>query len=199
MTPTAERLQARLDDRYRWFRNEWFFKWHYIGRDGPVSIDTFDGRSAHYGGIAFSGTARQVYWDAVVRGLRKEITDQLAWVDAEVRNYNPATAVRAIDECAGQIISFVRLIRRDAVEKDRILRSNGTEFPPENDAGRWEDTDGSDIQARANALKAALPFAVRPSGFRERSLAFWNANQGWLQILAIASAIIGIVAIVAAK
>jgi hypothetical protein len=115
MTPTASRLKARLDERRRWFVNEWFFKWHFIGKDGPVTIESFDGRGIHYGGIAFSGTARLVYWDAIVRGVRKEITEQFAWVDQEVRNYNRETALKAIDECAGQLASFVRAIRREAV------------------------------------------------------------------------------------
>lgn len=128
MTPTASRLKVRLDDRRRWFANEWFFKWHFIGKDGPVSIDSFDGRGIHLGGIKFSGSAHDVYWDAIVRGVRKE-------VDEQVRQYNYETAIKSIDECAGQLISFTRSIRRESVAKDRILRGNGIEFPPEDDAG----------------------------------------------------------------
>ena len=130
MTPTASRLKARLDARRRWFQNEWFYKWHFIGKDGPVSIDSFDGRGIHFGGIAFSGSARDVYWDAIARGVRKEVTEQFAWVDHEVRGYNQETALKAIDECAGQLVSFVRVIRRIAVDKDRILRGDGRKFTP---------------------------------------------------------------------
>ncbi len=197
MTPTATRLKDRLDERRRWFHNEWFFKWHHIGGDQPVAIDTFDGRSAHYSGVGFGGSPRQIYWDAVVRGVRKEINDQFAWVGAEVRNYTHETTFRAIDESAGQLASFARAIRRAAVEKDRILRGNGTTFPAENDAGHWEGTSPEEIQAQANALKASLPFGAG-KGFRGWTLAFWNANQGWLQILGIVAAIvIGIAGIVA--
>lgn len=160
----------------------------------------FDGRAAHYAGIAFSGSARDVYWSSIVRGVRREITSQLEWVDQQVRSYNRETALTAVDECAGALASFARSIRREAVKKDRILRGDGTNFPPENDAGWWEGTDAADIQAQANALKAALPFAALQTGFRARSLAFWNANQGWLQVFGIiAAVVIGIAAIITAR
>lgn len=137
MTPTASRLKARLDERRRWFANEWFCRWHFIGKDGPVTIDSFDGRGIHQGGVEFGGDVRELYWETLVRGVKKEITEQLAWVDREVRQYNSEAVLRAIDECAGQLMSFVRVIRRLAVAKDRLLRGNGQSFPPENDAGRW--------------------------------------------------------------
>jgi hypothetical protein len=171
MTPTASRLKARLDERRRWFINEWFFKWHFIGKDGPVTIESFDGRGIHYSGIAFSGTARLVYWDTIVRGVQKEITEQFAWVDQEVRNYNCETALKAIDECAGQLASFVRAIRREAIKKDRILRGDGISQPTEDDAGWWDGTSDREILSQAEALKVALPvFVEQPSHTARRSI-----------------------------
>jgi hypothetical protein len=193
VTPTASRLHARLEDRKRWFHNEWFFKWHHIGSQNGVQIDTFDGRHASYGGIAYSGTAVDIYWQTVVRGVRKEIVDQLAWVDAEVRAYNQQTAFRAIDECAGLLVSFARSIQRTAVEKDRILRGDGINFPPECDFGHWEGTTDTDVMRQAEALKAALPFASAKS-IVGKTQEFWNAHQGWLQLLGI---VVGILALIA--
>jgi hypothetical protein len=205
MTPTASRLKAHLDERRRWFVNEWFFKWHFIGKDGPVTIDSFDGRSVHYGGIKFSGTARNVYWDAVVRGVRKEIAERFAWVDDEIRKYNRDTAVRAIDECAGLLISFVRSIRREAVAKDRILRGDGRNFPSENDSGQWHGTSEADILSQADALKSALPeellakhfhASVMPATFPQRASAYWHNNQWWLGPLGLIVALASLVPIV---
>lgn len=156
MTPTATRFKLRLDERYAWFRNEWFFKWHHIGGERAVAIDQFNGRQAHYAGITFSGSAHDIYWDAIVRGVRKEIIEQLAWVEEAVRAYNRDVAERAIDECAGQLVSFARSVRRMAVEKDRILRGNGIDFPADCDFGNWDGTDGPDIISQAEALKQAL-------------------------------------------
>lgn len=199
MTPTASRLKARLDERRRWFINEWFYKWHFIGKDGPVTIDSFDDRGIHYGGIAFSGTARHVYWDTIVRGVRKEITEQFAWVDQEVRNYNRETALKAIDECAGQLASFVRAIRREAVKKDRILRGDGINFPAEDDAGLWVGTSDQDIVSQAEALKSALPASVQqqqappsPLTRKQRAAAVWHDNQGWLGPLSFLVALAGL-------
>ena len=184
MTPTCTRLKARLDERRRWFINEWFFKWHFIGKDGPVSIDSFDGRGIHYSGFKFSGTTRDVYWDAIVRGVKKEIIEQFAWIDQEVRAYNHETALQAIDECAGQLVSFVSAIRREAVAKDRILRGDGTTFPPENDAGRWDGIDQSDIAKQAEALKSALPLAIITVVAQQASAPrweWWDRNKVWLE------------------
>lgn len=199
MTPTASRLRARLDERRRWFINEWFFKWHFIGKDGPVTIDSFDGRGIHYSGIAFSGTARAVYWDTIVRGVRKEITEQFAWVDQEVRNYNRETALKAIDECAGQLASFVRAIRREAIKKDRILRGDGISHPTEDDAGWWDGTSDREILSQAEALRVALPVLVEKSKVsprvqtrRQRAAELWHDNQGWLGPLGFLMAIAGL-------
>lgn len=201
MTPTCTRLKARLDERLRWFINEWFFKWHFIGKDGPVSIDSFDGRGIHFGGIKFSGSACDVYWDSIVRGVKKEITEQFAWVDLEVRAYNHETALQAIDECAGQLVSFVRTIRREAVAKDRILRGDGIRFPSENDAGRWDGTSASDIASQADALKRALPLPVEYQSstapveeqtLRRRASAVWHNNQWWLGPIAFVAGLAGL-------
>lgn len=191
MTPTASRLKTRLDDRRQWFHG-WFFKWHHIGGDREVQIDTFDGGSVPLCGISFEGTTRDYYWDLVVRGVRREIEAQLEWVDQEVRRYNRATALESIDQCAGLLASFASSVRRGAIKKDRILRGNGIQFPPENDAGRWIGTSLSEIQAQADAIKLALPDALSavPTK-RQRMLTVWNENQWWLGPLAFALGIAG--------
>lgn len=162
MTPLATRLQQRLGDRRAWFHNEWFFKWHHIGGDRPVEIDLFDGRRSHYAGIAFSGSARDIYWQSIAQGLRKEIIDQLAWLETSVRTYEPALADVVIDQSVGLIIAFAHGIRREAISKDWVLRGNGINFPTEQDMGEWNGTSDKDIVAQAEALKAAL-FPARPA------------------------------------
>lgn len=169
MTPTATRLKLRLDERYTWLRNEWFFKWHHISSQRAVEIDLFNGSHAHYAGIGFTGSAHDVYWDAIVRGVRKEIVEQLAWVEDAVRPYARTVALQTIDECAGQIVSFARQVRRTAIEKDRILRGNGHTFPNQCDFGHWEGTNADDIFTQAEALKMAL-FPVAQSSQPETPL-----------------------------
>ena len=202
MTPTASRLKVRLEDRRRWFINEWFFKWHFIGKDRPVSIDSFEGRGIHLGGIKFDGSARDVYWETIVRGVRREIDEQYAWVDQQIRNYNLETALKSIDECASQLISFVRSIRREAIIKDRILRGNGIDFPAENDAGRWDTVADNEIRSQAKALKEALPappINVVNGEFtssltrRQRASKIWHDNQGWLGPIGLLIGLAGLV------
>lgn len=167
MTPTATRLQHRLSERQSWFQNEWFFKWHRIGGDEGISIDLFNGRFATYAGIAYWGSPRDIFWDAIARGLRKEVVDQFAWVEEAAKRYDRSVAIRTIDECAGLLTGFAQIIRREAVEKDRILRGDGLIFPAEEDRGRWTGADEQDICDQAEALKAAL-FPV--SGFEPAPL-----------------------------
>src|SRR6266851_7877257 len=122
MTPTASQLKFRLDQRRRWFDNEWLFKWHHIGGQRVVEIDTFDGRQARYAGIKFAGSPRAVFWDAFARGVRKEVIEQFVWIEERVRVYARAQAEAAIDECAGLLAAFVQSVRHAAVQTDRILR-----------------------------------------------------------------------------
>lgn len=156
MTPTATRLKLRLDERYSWLRNEWFFAWHHIGGDKVVAIDQFDGRKGHYSHIEFGDTARIVYWDSIARFVRKEVIEQFGWVEEAVRVYDRETALQTIDDCAGQLTGFARKVRRTAIDKDRILRGNGREFPAPSDEGYWDGSTDHDIAAQARALKKAL-------------------------------------------
>jgi hypothetical protein len=156
MTPTTTQLKLRLDQRRRWFDNEWLFKWHHISNQHAVEIDMFDGRMARYAGIKFAGSPCNVYWDAVARGVRKEVIEQFVWIEERVRIYARAPAEAAIDECAGLLAAFVQSVRRAAVQTDRILRGDGITFPLERDAGVWIDVSPDDIAGQATALKAAL-------------------------------------------
>jgi hypothetical protein len=167
MTPTATRLQQRLNDRRAWFQNEWFFKWHHIGGDKTVEIDQFNGRQTGYSGIAFWGSPRDIYWQSIAQGLRKELVDQFGWVEEAIKGYDRSVAIRAIDECAGLLIGFARYIRREAVAKDRILRGNGIDIPAEQDLGRWDGTSDHEVYDQSNALKTAL---FPPSATEQRIL-----------------------------
>jgi hypothetical protein len=155
MTPIATQLEFRLDQRRRWFENEWFFKWHQIGGQRVVEIDTFDGRSARYSGIRFGGSSRLVYWNAIKRGVRKEIIEQFAWVEERVRSYARAPAEAAIDECAGLLAAFCHSVYRAAVEKDRVLSGNGFTSQSRQENGS-QDFYAGDVFHQAAALKAAL-------------------------------------------
>ena len=202
-TPVAKQLQQRLEDRRGWFRS-WLSQWHQLkDPNGRVEVDLFNGRTSHMGGIAFWGSARDVYWDAITRGTRKEVLDQLAWVDEQVRRYNRQTALDSIDQSAGLLMSFVRGVRRDAVEKDRILRGDGIHFPPENDAGIWRGTSEEEIRGYAEALKSALPSdtveviprLVERSTCRARLNQLWHENQWWLGPVSLIVGLAGLAAL----
>ncbi|TPL79862.1 hypothetical protein FJ950_26975 [Mesorhizobium sp. B2-3-14] len=152
LTPIASRLAIALDDEYRRMQNEWFFKWHFIGKDGPVEIDTFDGRMMTYGGVTFWGTTQQIYWETIQRYLRKKVGLIFDEIEQELPKYPIQTKQLALKEVSGIIAQFAAAIRRAAIEKDRILRGNGFDFPPERDRGRWEGGRNSDIESRIAGL-----------------------------------------------
>lgn len=110
--------------------------------------------------------------------------------------------MKAIDECAGQLASFVRIIRRIAVDKDRVLRENGRTLPNNDDAGWWDGTTDNDIISQAEALKAALPFSndeikqgILPveKTLRGRATIIWNDNQWWIGPTGLVIALAGLI------
>lgn len=153
LTPIGSRLRIALDTEHRRMQNEWFFKWHFIKGDRPVEIESFDGKPIVYGGIKFSGTARTVYWDAIQRYLRKKISTLFDELENELQKYPVEVREQALGEAVVFINGFSGQIRNAAIEKDRILRGNGIDFPPAHDSGRWEGVQPADIRSRAQILK----------------------------------------------
>src|SRR6266702_2738885 len=125
LTPTGARLQLELDAEYLRMQNEWFFRWHHIGGENVVEIDGFDGRTIRYGGIKFSGTARDVYWSTIQRYARQKVGQLFDQLEIEVQKYPLEIRARSLDEVEPILRAFLGKIRSAAVDKDRILRGNG--------------------------------------------------------------------------
>jgi hypothetical protein len=87
-TPIAARVSLSVDEEYLRMQNEWFFKWHHIGRERAVEIDSFDGRNLSYGGVAFAGSPHAMYWQTIQRYLRKKIGAIFDEVEAELPKYS---------------------------------------------------------------------------------------------------------------
>lgn len=153
LTPIGARLQIALDAEYLRMQNEWFFKWHHIGRDSVTEIDAFDGRMIKYGGIKFSGTARDVYWSTIQRYARQKVGQLFDEIEIDLQKYPLEIRSKALNESQSLIRLFVAKIRKAAVEKDRILRGNGFEFPPQQDLGNWAGAQASDIESRTATLR----------------------------------------------
>ncbi len=133
--------------------NEWFFKWHHIGRNTSMEIESFNGRNINLGGLTFSGSARDVYWDTIQRYLRQKVGSITDDLETELQKYPVLIRMKALDESLGIVRQFAAKIRRAAVEKDRILRGNGTEFLEARDIGSWEGSRAEDIEKRFNMLR----------------------------------------------
>ncbi len=154
LTPMAERLAIALDDEYLRMLNEWFFKWHYIGKEGLIEIDRFDGRPPmKCGGVAYFGTAQHIYWEIIQRYLRKKIGSTFDVIELELPRYPVETRTKGLIEVGRLMVQFAAKIRRAAIEKDRILRGNGLEFPPERDQGKWLGGRTQDIESRVQSLR----------------------------------------------
>jgi hypothetical protein len=152
LTPIGSRMQIALDAEYLRMVNEWFFKWHHIGRDGSVQIDSFDGRTINYGGMKFSGTARSVYWATIQRYARQKVGELFNELEVDLQKYPIGVREKALNEARTLICQFVAKIRRQTVEKDKTLRGDGINFPKEVDLGNWAGALTSDIEARVGTL-----------------------------------------------
>ena len=134
-------------------QNEWFFKWHFIKSEHPVKIDSFIGTPICYSGMSFSGSVERVYWDTIQRYLHKKIGSIFDGLELELNKYSIGVRSKALSEAQQIVVQFARKIRRAAIEKDRILRGNGFEFPPERDLGHWQGGRPEDIEAQVGALR----------------------------------------------
>ena len=152
LTPIASRLELTLDEEFRRMDREWFFKWHFIGKDGPVEIDTFEDGPKKWGGVAFSGTAVQIYWETIQRYLRKKVEAIFVDLERELPRYPVATRQRTLTEAQDIIKRFVIKIRETAVETDQTLRGDGFTKPPKRGQGRWLGCWPGDIDARISGL-----------------------------------------------
>ena len=151
-SPIAARVSLSLDEEYLRMQNEWFFKWHHIGRERPVEIDSFDGRNLVYGGVAFAGSPHDMYWQTIQRYLRKKIGAIFDEVEAELPKYSIEVRETALQEIRYTVRRFAAKIREAAVEKDRVLRGNGVSFPPACDFGQWLGCSSADIDVRVASL-----------------------------------------------
>lgn len=142
-----------LDAEHLRMQNEWFFKWHHIGSDRTIEIDSFDGRMIRYGGIKFSGTARDVFWSTIQRYARQKVGQLFDELETELQKCPLEIRLNALNEAQTLILVFIGKIRKAAVEKDRILRGNGIEFPPQQDLGSWAGAQPFDIEARTATLR----------------------------------------------
>ncbi len=154
-TVIGQKLEIAIQQELTRMDNEWFFKWHFIGKDGPVEIESFCGAPIHYGGIAYSGTPVDVYWDTISRYRRIKVSELFDEVERDLATYPKHVRKKAIFEAEGMIRMFAASIQTRAVEKDRILRGDGINFPKPMDQGRWDRSGPSVIQTRAQGLVEA--------------------------------------------
>lgn len=153
LTPIGSRLSTSLNDEYQRMQNEWFFKWHSISTQQGVEIDSFNGKPIRYGGIRFSGSAEIVYWHTIQHYLQKKVGSIFDELEGELSNYPINIRGEALTEARQIVGQFTAKIRRAATEKDRILRGNGVNFPPERDQGHWHGCQPADIEARVSRLR----------------------------------------------
>jgi len=146
--------------------NDWFFKWHFIGGDRPVEIDNFRGDFIRYGGIKFDGSARIVFWDTIAFYLKQKISQLFDEVESAIQNYPVELRPAAIEECQSLITGFGAIIKRTAIDKDRILRGDGIRFPPRDEARSWNQSDLASIESRADGLRSV--YCVFPAPLQSR-------------------------------
>lgn len=131
---------------------EWFFKWHFIGKDGPVEIDSFEDGLKTWGGVSYFGTVVQIYWETIQRYLRKKVEAIFVELEKELPSYPIATRRRTLTEVREIVKGFVVKIRETAVERDQVLRGDGFNMPPKRDQGRWLGCWPADVESRVAVL-----------------------------------------------
>lgn len=153
LTPIGSRLQIALDGEFLRMVNEWFFKWHRIkDLKGAVEIDSFNGPPIRLGGIAFSGSAVDIYWDTIRRYARQRVGSIFDEIEGELQHYPVEVRRKALSEAIAITQRFITKIRQHAVERDRILRGDGMNFPAHRDIGDWTGARHEDVASRGETL-----------------------------------------------
>ncbi len=75
-------------------------------------------------------------------------------LENDIQKYPLETRKAALSEALGSLRRFAAKIRKAAVEKDRILRGNGFEFPAPHDRGTWQGSQPAEIEAAVASLDA---------------------------------------------
>lgn len=155
-TIIGQKLELVIQQELLRMTNEWFFKWHFIGSDGPsVEIESFRGSPICYDGLAYSGTPVMVFWDTISRYRKIKVSELFDLVELQLPKYSKHIREQSIVEASRLIKMFASSIQRQAIEKDRILRGDGISFPQAHDQGRWGESNYRTIDIRADGLVAS--------------------------------------------
>lgn len=151
-TTIGQNLELIVQQELSRMDNEWFFKWHFIGENIAIEIDSFRGTPIRYGGICYSGTVVDVYWDTISHYRKIKVAEFFNSMEIVLPKYKRPVRRQAIAEAADIIRMFANVIRDRAIKKDRTLRGDGVKFPKPNDRGRWEESGSAIINQRVASL-----------------------------------------------
>lgn len=151
-TAIGQKLEIAIRQELTRMDNEWFYKWHFIGREGPVEIESFQGKPIRYGGIAYVGSPVEVYWSTISRYASLKVSEFFEFVEHALSEHPKNVREKSIYEEEELISRFSASIRTKAIEKDRILRGNGICFPTPHDKGQWNSSSISLIRRRSASL-----------------------------------------------
>jgi hypothetical protein len=201
--PFVFSLDQRLSEELRHFKNNWFFKWHFIGENRETRIDAFDGSEIVYGGLTFDGSPRLVYWEALARYAAKEEARTFADIENELRSRGSSATPDLVSQAAAALEAHLRAVADYAVVRDRILRRGKNQLrsdfiEPEPDYFRWHHIARvAKISARSKSLihyhaEEGGGFSPRSSGFNLWSF-IKEDHQAISIIIAVIAAIVSIV------
>jgi hypothetical protein len=118
-------------------------KWHHIGRDSVIEIDGFDGRMIRYGGIKFSGSARDVYWSTIQRYARQKVGQLFDELEVGMQKYPLEIRSNALHWENPEGSSR----QRPYFERPWL------HIPAQQDLGDWAGAQAFDIESRIATLR----------------------------------------------
>lgn len=191
MTPFDLALRHEMDAEVLRMANEWFFKWHAINMPGKVvEVDSFEGRNFHVGGLAFAGSIRDRYWQAIGRYLANKAHATFDKWNEATKIYTPELRRSSLDETANCLLRFVGRIAADAIDTDRRLRGKGyPESVQPYDASNIRATAKAEVERLRAAHQSVLP-EPKPESVFKRLETFLTT---WRGMLALAALIVGAV------
>jgi hypothetical protein len=153
MSRLGRTLAAEFDAEFSRLANDWFLKWHALGRGEPIEVDDFRGGVLRPSSKTFDAVAQLVYWSAVKYYIENKTSETFTRIEQHIGLQTGERAARTAEEGAIALRAFLERLHRHAVFTEYRLKARG--YPDERHlASRRDDSIVADVQRRKVALLA---------------------------------------------
>jgi len=186
-SPIHSFIKEMVDKEFSKLEKDKLTPWIFMETDHGLNVTSVDGSKVSYSGIAFSGTARQIFWERFSVPFFKDIISRVFYETRELCKSNGIKTASPLDDAAAQLRMKVESSLKKMVDIDRRLRGKGypdsvKPYNPSKERAQTLDF----LKERIEAEKLLFPKKSRLNQFYEE-------QKFWIWIIGLLVAISAIV------